>query len=120
METSSRMLGVYLNPMGNFSDHVQMLKKKVSPAVGFYPRASRLTETDVAIFHRSIYIPSVMRYSLAAIAAVEESLSYVQTSILKSMLQKFHISSTIPSALRHGPTELGALGLYDLTHGGWN
>ncbi|KAI2491350.1 hypothetical protein MHU86_23204 [Fragilaria crotonensis] len=73
----------------------------------------RLTETDVAIFHRSIYIPS-MRYSLAAIAVDEESLASVQTNVIKSMLQKFHLSSTIPTSLRHGPTELGGLGLYDL------
>jgi hypothetical protein len=55
-----------------------------------------------------------MRYSLAAIAADEESLGFIQTKVLKSMLQKFHISSTIPTSLRHGPIELGGLGLYDL------
>jgi hypothetical protein len=30
------------------------------------------------------------------------------------MLQKLHISNTIPTSLRHGPVELGGLGLYDL------
>lgn len=112
LESSSRMLGVYLNPMGDFSDHLKMMKKK---ADDFSRRilSPRLTETDVAIFHRSIYIPS-MRYSLAAIAADEESLSFVQTNVIKSRLQKFHISSKIPTSLRHGPTELGGLGLYDL------
>jgi hypothetical protein len=109
---SSRMLGVHLNPLGDFSDHLQILRKKADE---FSRRilSPRLTETDVAIFHRSIYIPS-MRYSLAAVAADEESLGFVQTNVLKSMLQKLHISSTIPTSLRHGPVELGGLGLYDL------
>lgn len=112
LEHSSRMLGVYLNPMGDFSEHLQALRKK---ADDFSRRilSPRLTEADVEIFHRSIYIPS-MRYSLAAIAADEESLAFVQTKVVKSILQKLHISSTIPTSLRHGPIELGGLGLYDL------
>jgi hypothetical protein len=106
------MLGVHLNPLGDFSDHLQILRQKADE---FSRRilSPRLTETDVAIFHLSIYIPS-MRYSLAAVAADEESLGFVQTNVLKSMLQKLHISSTILTSLRHGPVELGGLGLYDL------
>jgi hypothetical protein len=112
LDHSSRMLGVYLNPLGDFSDHLLVLKKK---ADDFSRRilSPRMTETDIEIFHRSIYIPS-MRYSLAAVAVNEESLATVQTKIIKSMLQKLHISSTIPTSLRHGPSELGGLGLYDL------
>jgi hypothetical protein len=62
---SSRMLGVHLNPMGDFTDHLQHLKQK---ATVFSRRilSPRLTTTDVEIFHRSVYIPS-MRYSLAAV-----------------------------------------------------
>ena len=109
---SSRMLGVYLNPMGDFSDHLVVLKKK---ADDFSRRimSPRLTSADISTFHRSIYIPS-MRYGLAAVAANEQSLGSVQSKVLKSILQKMHISSTIPTSLRHGPIELGGLGLYDL------
>jgi hypothetical protein len=109
---SSRMLGVYLNPMGDFSDHLVVLKKK---ADDFSRRimSPRLSAADISIFHRSIYIPS-MRYGLAAVAANEQSLGIVQSNVLKSILQKLHISSTIPTSLRHGPIELGGLGLYDL------
>jgi hypothetical protein len=62
---SSRKLGEYLNPMGDFSDHLQILKQKANnySCRILFPR---LTATDVAIFHRSINIPSV-RYSLAAV-----------------------------------------------------
>ena len=105
------MLGVMLNPIGDFSDHLKMLKVK---ADGFARRllSPRISEHDAAIFHRSLYIPS-MRYSLAAIAADEESLATVQTNVIKSILQKMHISSTIPTSIRHGPIEMGGLGLYD-------
>jgi hypothetical protein len=98
--------------MGDFTDHLHILRKR---ADDFSRRilSPKLTETDVVIFHRSIYIPS-MRYSLAAVAADEESLGFVQTRVMKSMLQKLHISSTIPTSLRHGPLELGGLGLFDL------
>jgi hypothetical protein len=73
----------------------------------------RMTATDIAIFHQSIYIPS-MRYSLAAIAADEEALAPFQSKIIQTILQKLHLSSTTPTSLRHGPIELGGVGLYDL------
>ena len=55
-----------------------------------------------------------MRYGLAALAVDEEILAGVQSRVIKSMLQKMHVQSTIPTAIRHGPPELGGLGLYDL------
>jgi hypothetical protein len=55
-----------------------------------------------------------MRYSLAAVATNEEELSKVQSRISRVILQRLHIRSTIPTALRYGPIELGGLGLYDL------
>ena len=73
----------------------------------------RLNAHDIRTFHRSIYTPS-MRYGLAAIAVDEEVLASVQTRVLKSMLQKMHIQSTILTSIRHGPLELGGLALYDL------
>ena len=101
-----------LNPMGDFTVHLRMLKDK---ADSFARRllSPRISASDAAIFHRSLYIPS-MRYSLAAIAADEESLQSVQSKVIKSILQKMHISSTIPTSLRHGPVEMRGLGLYDL------
>jgi hypothetical protein len=71
---STRMLGVHINPMGDLTDHLQRLKQKADD-FSRLPMSPRLTETDVQIFHQSIYIPS-MRYSLAAVAANEESLAY--------------------------------------------
>jgi hypothetical protein len=109
---SIRMLGVLLNPMGDFTDHLSALKVKADTFARRL-RSPRLTETDVAIFHRSIYIPS-MRYGLAALATNEEELSKVQSQIGRAILQRWHIRSTIPTALRYGPLELGGLGLYDL------
>ena len=109
---STRMLGVLLNPKGDFTDHLKLLKSKADTFARRI-RSPRLTETDLTIFHRSIYVPA-MRYSLAAAAANEEELSGVQSQITRAILQKLHIRSTIPTALQYGPLELGGLGLYDL------
>ena len=106
------MLGVLLNPMGDFTDHMAMLKAKADTFARRL-RSPRLTELDIAIFHRSIYVPS-MRYSLAAVATNEKELSKIQSQISRAILQRLHIRSTIPTALRYGPIELGGLGLYDL------
>ena len=112
LEESTRMLGVLLNPLGDFTDHLKHLKRKADDYASRL-LSPRLTTKDIRIFHRSIYIPS-MRYSLATIAADEESLAPIQSKILKVMLQKLNVSSTIPAAIRHGPVELGGLALYDL------
>ena len=112
LDSSSRMLGVMLNPMGNFSAHISELRKRADD----YSRrllSPRLNASDASIFHQCIYIPS-MRYSLAAMAVDEQDLSCIQSRIMQSLLQKLGYSSKIPTALRHGPTELGGLGLYDL------
>ena len=110
--TSGKMLGVLLNPMGDFSDQIKSMKLK---ADAFASRilSPRLKAHDIRTFHRSIYTPS-MRYGLAALAVDEEALSTVQSRIVQAMLQKLHVQSTIPTAIRHGPPELGGLALYDL------
>jgi hypothetical protein len=107
-----KMLGVLMNPMGDFSAQIRAMKKKADT---FATRilSPRLTSTDIRTFHPSIYIPS-MRYGLAALAIDEEELSQVQSSVIRSMLQKMGVQSTIPTAIRHGPPELGELGIYDL------
>ena len=111
-DVSSKMLGILLNPLGDFTDHLQLLKTK---ADNFARRllSPRITASDAAIFHRSIYIPS-MRYSLAALAVDEEALGAVQTRVIQSILQKMHYSSKLPTSIRHGPVEMGGLGIYDL------
>ena len=75
LEDSHRMLGVLLNPLGDFGAHIQFLKNKADT---FAHRllSPRLTASDVRIFHRSTYIPS-MRYGLAAVALDEEVLGQV-------------------------------------------
>ncbi len=54
-----------------------------------------------------------MRYGLAAVAIDEEELSIVQSRIIPAILRKLKVQSTIPTAIRHGPRELGGLDLYD-------
>ena len=69
------MLGVLLNPLGNFSAHIAFMKKKADT---FASRllSPRLKAHNIRTFHRSIYTPS-MRYGLAALAVDEEVLSSV-------------------------------------------
>ena len=111
-EESHRMLGVMLNPMGHFGDHLRFLKDKANT---FASRlmSPRLTANDVRIFHRTTYIPS-MRYGLASLATDEETLGNIQSKVIQAMLKKLHVQSTIPTAIRHGPHEFGGLELYDL------
>ena len=101
-----------MNPIGDFSAQIKVMKTK---ADSFASRilSPRLTAKDIRVFHRSIYIPS-MRYGLAAMAVDEEELAPVQSLVIKSILQRMGVQSTIPSAIRHGPPELGGLAIYDL------
>ena len=111
-DESTRMLGVLMNPLGDFGSHLKQLKKNADI---FATRISspRLTSSDISIFHRTTYVPS-MRYGLAAVAIDEEELSKVQSRIIPAILQKLNIQSTIPTSIRHGPRELGGIALYDL------
>lgn len=77
-------------------------------------RSPKLTPQDIKTFHRTMYAPA-MRYVLpAALAVDEEELAPVQTQVLASMLQKLGYSSKTPTAIRHGPMEIGGLELLDL------
>lgn len=112
VDQSSRILGVYLSPTGNFSDAINKYRVKADSFAARL-KSPRIGHTEAVVFHRSIYIPS-MRYGLAAISASEGDLSGIQTKVLASLLQKMNVSSTIPTSIRHGPIELGGLDLYDM------
>ena len=109
---SARMLGVYMNPLGDFGVHLKQLKKKAD-TFALRLMSPKLSAEDVRIFHRAIYVPS-MRYGLASVAIDEEELGSVQSRILQSILKKLHVQSTLPTSIRHGPREYGGLELYDL------
>ncbi len=102
---STRILGVYQTPTGDFSDHIQTLKKKADQYSG-YLRSPRLTPRDVRVFHRSIYTPA-MRYSLPAIAGDKEELEKIQSKIIPTIVQRLGFSSKMPTAIRYGPISMG-------------
>ena len=52
-ETSNRILGVYLSPLGDFSKHLTVMKDKAD-SYAIRLRSPKLTPSDVRIFHRSI------------------------------------------------------------------
>jgi hypothetical protein len=117
VDSASRLLGVYQTPEGDFSKHLAIMKTKADKFAG-YLRSPRLSASDVRIFHRTMYGPA-MRYSLHAIAVDEEEFETVQSKIIPTIVQKLGISSSLPTAVRFGPPEMGGLGLMDLrTEGG--
>jgi hypothetical protein len=109
---ATRILGVYQTPLGDFSDHIQVLKQKADK-YSAYLRSPRITATDARVFHRSIYSPA-MRYSLPAIAVDEEELNQIQSRIIPTIVQKLGLSTKLPTAIRYGPSSMGGLGLLDL------
>jgi hypothetical protein len=109
---STRMLGVHLNPLGDFSQHLQIMKKKADN-FAIKLRSPKLRASDVRLFHRTVYIPS-MCYSLPAIAANEEELSQVQSKVLPALLNGMGVSSKLHTAIRHGPISMGGMALLDL------
>ena len=109
---ASRILGVHLSPLGDFSTQLHILKTKAD-TFAIQRRSPRLTPTDVATFHRTTYAPS-MKYTLPAMAVDEEELANVQTKVLQAMLNKLGYSTKTPIEIRHCPTEMGGLDLLDL------
>jgi hypothetical protein len=79
------MLGVMLNPLGDFGDQVKFLKQK-SDTFAHRILSPRLSSSDMRIFHRSTYILS-MRYGLAAAALDQEVLGQVQRKVIQSILK---------------------------------
>jgi hypothetical protein len=112
IETATCILGVHLSPMGNFSDHIIILKKKADD-FAIRLRSPKLTPQEITTFHRTTYGPA-MRYVLPAHAIDEEELAPIQSNVLAPMFQKLSYSSKLPTKIRHGPEELGGLALLDL------
>jgi hypothetical protein len=109
---ASKLLGVYQTPVGDFSEHIQVLKTKADTYAG-YLRSPRLTTNDIRVFQRVIYSPA-MRYSLPALAVNEEEIATIQSRIIPTIVNRLGLSSKLPTAIRFGPVSLGGLGLLDL------
>jgi hypothetical protein len=109
---ASRILGVYLSPSGDFAHQVEILKQKADTYAARLG-SPRISTQDVMTFLRTTYIPA-MGYVLPSLAMDEEGLTSIQSSIMAVVLQKLGASSKTPVALRHGPIDMGGLGLPDL------
>ena len=110
---SNRILGVYLNPMGDFTEQLQVLQQKSDVTMANCAKASRISATNMKIFLRTVYEPAML-YALPAIATNKENMSAVQTRMIATALQKIGASKNTPIAIRHGPYEFGGLNLPDL------
>ncbi|KAI2489451.1 hypothetical protein MHU86_25142 [Fragilaria crotonensis] len=112
LDTATKILGVYLTPTGNFSEQIRVCKQKADTyAARLY--SPRLTASDIQIFHKTIYAPT-MRYCLPALSVPEEELATVQSKIIPAMLRKMHVAGNLPTSIRHGPLALGGLGIFDM------
>lgn len=109
---STRILGVHINPMGDFTDHLTALREK-SDKMANQLRFSRITPDNMMTFLRTMYTPAML-YALPAVATDEENLAGVQTNMITTALQKLGASKTTPTEIRHGPLELGGLNILDL------
>jgi hypothetical protein len=110
--TAIRILGIHLCPNGDFSTHIQHMKQKADSYAKCLA-TSRITAAEMVTFLQTIYAPS-MSYSLPALAVKETQLTSVQTKMMATALNKMGASRTTPTAIRHGPLELGGLNLMDL------
>jgi hypothetical protein len=111
-QEAQRLLGVYLSPTGDFTHQLEVMKTKTDTMARSL-RSPRLTRQDILTFHRTMYIPA-LKYSLPALAVDEEELDKVQSGVMATFLQRLGFSSKLPKSIRHGPPELGGLGLFDL------
>jgi Reverse transcriptase (RNA-dependent DNA polymerase) len=109
---STRLLGVHINPVGDFTEQLNILRKK-SDSMATRIQFSRITPENMLVFLRTMYAPSML-YPLPAVATDEENLAQVQSLMITTALQKMGASKTTPTAIRHGPLELGGLNLIDL------
>jgi hypothetical protein len=112
LRTSSRILDVYQTPLGDFTDHMEVLKKKADQFARWL-KSPRLQPKDIRVFHKTVYVPS-MQYSMPALAVNEEELGKVQAQIIPTIVQRLGLSSKLPTAVRHGPVLMGGLGLMDI------
>lgn len=102
-QETQKILGVYITPTNNSTAQLLHYKHKADTF------ATRLKAKDIRIFHRLIYI-STMRYRLTTTAVQNvEDLQPVQSRVIASMLQKMHMSSKLPTPIRHGSRALGGL-----------
>jgi hypothetical protein len=113
-DESNRILGVHLNPIGDFTRQIQILREK-SDRMANQIRSSRISSSNMQTFLRTMYTPAML-YALPAIAADEENLAMVQTSMMSIAMQKLGAAKTTPTVIRHGPTALGGLNLVDLRY----
>ena len=109
---STRLLGVHVNPLGDFTQQLQELRKK-SNTMANQLHSSRITPTHMQTFLRTMYAPSML-YALPLVQVDEDELASIQTSMMAVALQKLGASKTTPTAIWHGPHEFGGLNIIDL------
>ena len=113
IDQACRILGVYLSPDNDFSQHLQVMKTKADH-YAFHLKSPKLTANNISIFHRTISTRPAMKYSLPGVAVDEEFLAPVQSRVLAAMLNGLGVARTLSTSIPQGPLSMGGLALLDL------
>jgi hypothetical protein len=97
-DETTRMLGVHLSQVGNFSKHLSILKTKMD-SYSVSLRSPKVSHSDVKVFHRAIYKPAV-RYSLPAVASYTKAIQKLQSKVIPTILQRLGFTSKLPTRSR--------------------
>jgi hypothetical protein len=109
---ANRMLGVYLSPSGDTTTQLRVLTQKAD-ILAQHLLSPYLSPQDARTIYRTMYLPALM-FPMPAIAANEEQFERVQSKWISALLRKLGASRKTPTAVRHGPLELGGMNLADL------
>jgi hypothetical protein len=105
------MLGVHIAPDGNNKDHVHSLRKKAEKWAALMSDCNANKDEVWTALHRTI--PFSIGYSLPAVTLTPTDCQYIMAPVNKVGLSRSGIPSTIPSAIRNGPIQIGGLGILD-------
>jgi Endonuclease/Exonuclease/phosphatase family./Reverse transcriptase (RNA-dependent DNA polymerase). len=108
---SSNMLGVHMSPDGNNKAQVAALREKAERWAQCMKESRANREEVWTSLHRTI--PFSICYPLPAVTLTEKDCKYIMAPVNKAGLSLSGISSTIPTAIRVGPYNLGGLGILD-------
>ena len=110
--TASRTLGGFLSPNSDWTEQIEVLKKKMNKLAGRLLTLS-LSFDDVRVFYQSSYIPTI-RYVLPALSVEEKQLEEIQTRSIEALLIRKGFNRHFPRRITHGPQSWGGLGILDI------
>ena len=107
-----RTLGAWVNPARDPTDALKELRKKVEELTKVI-RSNSMTKKSAHTLHYAIYKTS-LKYGAHVRIIPEKDLNQLQWPAVSGILSAMGYNPNMPRAIRHGPTELGGAGIYDM------